>query len=142
MTNMLPQAPENNRKPWADFEGYCRSLTASNHELHIISGPSGIGGSGANGYKEQLNGGVVVPKYTWKVAIVLYNGENDISRVDAKTRTIAVWMPNDQTASNRSWGYYRVSVDDIESKTGYNFFSNLPEEIQKVIEAKVDNVAI
>jgi len=101
-----------------------------------------MGGTGRYGYKEQLSGGVVVPKYTWKVAIVLYNGENDIGRVDAKTRTIAIWMPNDQTASNRSWGYYRVSVDDIESKTGYNFFSNLPEEIQKVIEAKVDNVAI
>lgn len=70
------------------------------------------------------------------------NGENDVVRADAKTRTIAIWMPNDQTASSKSWYNYRVSVDDVESKTGFDFFSNLPDDVEKVIEAKVDNLPI
>lgn len=142
MTNMMPQSPDNNQIPWANFEMYCRLLASRGYELYIVAGPEGVGGTGRYGYKEQLSGGVVVPKYTWKVAIVMYNGEYDVARVNSTTRTIAVWMPNDQTASSKPWYQYRVSVDDVESKTGFNFFSKLPEEIQKVIEAKVDNVAI
>ena len=143
MTNMMPQAPENNQKPWADFENYCRYVASKGNELYIIAGPNGVGGSGRYGYKEKVgNEEVVVPKYTWKVAIILMNGENDVVRADAKTRTIAIWMPNDQTASSKSWYNYRVSVADVESKTGFDFFSNLPDDVEKVIEAKVDNLPI
>ncbi|WP_320053436.1 DNA/RNA non-specific endonuclease [uncultured Acetobacteroides sp.] len=143
MTNMMPQAPENNQKPWADFENYCRYLAKKGYELYIVAGPAGVGGAGRYGYKEKIGDeGVVVPKYTWKVVIALLNGENDVARVDAKTRTIAIWIPNDQTASSKSWYNYRVSIDDIESQTGFDFFSNLPDEVEKVIEAKVDNTPI
>lgn len=143
MTNMMPQAPENNQKPWADFENYCRSLASKGYELYIIAGPADVGGTGRYGYKEKIgNEGVVVPKYTWKVVVALLNGENDVARVDAKTRTIAIWIPNDQAASSKSWYNYRVSIDDVESNTDLDFFSNLPDEVEKVIEAKVDNTPI
>lgn len=139
MTNMVPQTKENNQGPWAEFESYCRYLTANMHELFIISGPQGKGGDGIYGYKETLGSGkIVVPQYTWKVALVLYNGVDDVSRVNEKTRVIAIWMPNDKTPSGKSWRDYRVSADFIEGKTGFDFFSNVPENIQKVIEARVD----
>ena len=51
-------------------------------------------------------------------------------------------MPNNQTASSQSWGYYRVSVASIQAATGYDFLSNVPASIQSAIEAKVDNAAI
>jgi hypothetical protein len=48
MTNMVPQAPDNNQGPWAAFEGYLRTVTDGGKEVYIISGPAGIGGSGSN----------------------------------------------------------------------------------------------
>ena len=139
MTNMVPQAPNNNQIPWANFEMYCRSLAEKGYELYIVSGPQGKGGTGRNGYTETLgSNGIVVPQYTWKVVLAIYNGNDDLKRVSETTRTIGIWMPNTQDASSKSWSAYRVSVDFIEAKTGFDFFSNVPENIQKVIEARVD----
>jgi endonuclease G, mitochondrial len=50
-------------------------------------------------------------------------------------------MPNTQTVNSQTWGYYRKSVDYIESQTGYNFLSNVSTTIQSTIEAKVDTGA-
>ncbi|HEV2834171.1 MAG TPA: DNA/RNA non-specific endonuclease, partial [Pyrinomonadaceae bacterium] len=70
MSNMVPQAPNNNQGPWADLEAYLRTLLAAN-EVYVISGPAGVGGSGDNGSANTIaNGHVTVPAYTWKVALV------------------------------------------------------------------------
>ena len=63
----------------------------------------------------------------------------DVSRVTTSTRLIAVDIPNNAGIRNNDWRSYRTSVDQIESWTGYNFFSAVPASIQSVIEAKVDN---
>ncbi|MCX7922530.1 MAG: DNA/RNA non-specific endonuclease [Clostridia bacterium] len=139
MTNMIPQAPKNNQVTWANLETYARNLVSQGNELYIISGPYGQGGTGSNGYKTTIGNGIVVPSKTWKVIVVIPNGDNDLSRITTSTRVIAVLMPNDQTCSNNPWGYYRVSVDSLESLTGYNFLSNIPETIQTTLESKVDN---
>ena len=139
MTNMIPQAPNNNQITWENLEAYSRHLVSTGNELYIISGGYGSGGTGKNGYMTTVGNGVVVPAYTWKVIVVLSNGNNDISRISTSTRVIAVLMPNDQTASSHPWGYYRVSVDTIESLIGYDFLSSVPTSIQSIIEANVDN---
>jgi endonuclease G len=48
-------------------------------------------------------------------------------------------MPNDQGIRNHDWRWYRVSVDTIEARTGYNLFSNVSDIIENTIEARVDN---
>ena len=58
--------------------------------------------------------------------------------VDKNTRVIAVDMPN-SIGIKSDWKVYRVSVDKIESATGYDFLSKVPKEIQDVIESRVDN---
>ncbi|MEH7418730.1 DNA/RNA non-specific endonuclease [Neobacillus drentensis] len=139
MTNMIPQAPNNNEVTWESLEAYSRTLVSTGNELYIISGGYGSGGTGSNGYKTTVGNGVVVPAKTWKVIVVLPNGNNDISRITTSTRVIAVLMPNDQTTSSHPWSYYRVSVDTIESMTGYDFLSSVPANIQGTIEANIDN---
>jgi len=134
MTNMIPQAPDNNQQTWANLETYCRTLANGGNELYIISG-----GYGVSGYIN--NGNVAVPTYTWKVIMVLPNGTNDVSRVTGSTRVIAVWMPN-QNGISSDWRTFRVTTDFIESTTGYNFFSNVPTSIQAQIESVVDNQLI
>jgi len=139
MSNMIPQAPNNNEITWANLEEYSRSLVSAGNELYVISGGYGSGGTGSNGFKTTVGNGVVVPAKTWKVIVVLPNGNNDASRITASTRVIAVVLPNDQTASSHPWSYYRVSVDSIESMTGYDFLSSVPANVQSVVEASVDN---
>jgi endonuclease G len=48
-------------------------------------------------------------------------------------------MSNSQDCSRKNWGDYRVTVDELQSLTGYNFLSNVPKDIQKAIESKADN---
>ncbi|HEX6185962.1 MAG TPA: DNA/RNA non-specific endonuclease, partial [Pyrinomonadaceae bacterium] len=131
MTNMIPQLPANNQGPWASLETYCRTLVGQGNELYIISGGSGTQGTIASGH-------VNVPSQTWKVIIVIPSGTNDVARVTAATRTIAVILPNSGSI-NSDWRTYRVSVDQIEALTGFDFFSNVPTNIQATIESGVDN---
>jgi endonuclease G, mitochondrial len=144
MTNMMPQAPDNNQGPWEVLESYCRTLVSQGNELYIIAGGTGTGGSGSGGGTTTTiaNGHVTVPAVTWKVIMVLPQGTDDVSRVTTATRTIAVIMPNTQGIRNNDWHQYIVSVDQVEQLTGYDFFSNVPVDIQAVIEARVDNQPI
>ncbi len=64
---------------------------------------------------------------------------DEIARINNNTRVIAVDMPNSQTI-NTDWRSYRVSVDFLEGKTGFDFLSKVPQAIQDVIEAKIDNL--
>src|SRR6185295_17550903 len=131
MTNMIPQLPANNQGVWANLESYSRSLVSQGNELYIVSGGQGLRFFIANGH-------VAVPAQTWKVIIVLPNGANDVARVTTATRTIAVVVPNSGTI-NSDWRTYRVSVDQVEAITGFDFFSNVSTGIQAVIEGQVDN---
>ena len=132
MTNMIPQLPANNQGVWANLETYSRTLVSQGNELYIISGGHGLQHFIANGH-------VAVPAQTWKVIIVLPVGSNDVSRVTTLTRTIAVVMPNSGTIGS-DWRAYRVSVDQVEAITGFDFFSNVSSSIQAVIEGRVDNL--
>ena len=63
--------------------------------------------------------------------------------VDANTsEAIAVMMPNDSSVKGLRWKSFRVSVDLVERETGLNFLSNVPSQVQQVIESKVDNNAL
>ncbi|HEV7906065.1 MAG TPA: DNA/RNA non-specific endonuclease [Pyrinomonadaceae bacterium] len=142
MTNMMPQSPDNNQGPWADLEDYSRTLVNAGYELHIIMGGAGQGGTGSNGGVTMTiaGGHVQVPAETWKVILVQPQGTNDVARVTTSTRVIAVSMPNVQGIRSNNWQQYRVSVDQVEQLTGYDFFSNVPSNVQAVIESVVDNL--
>jgi endonuclease G, mitochondrial len=140
MSNMIPQAPQNNQQTWNNMESYIRSLVTAGNEVYVIMGSYGIGGTGSNGtYNTIDNGRITVPNRIWKVVVVIPNGNNDLSRVTTSTRVIAVNTPNINTVSS-DWKIYRTSVDAIESATGYNLLSNVPLSVQSAIEAVVDNL--
>jgi endonuclease G len=150
MSNMVAQAPGNNQGPWASLESYLRTLTdptnaseSGNNDLFIVSGPAGQGGTGSlGGVTNTLAANhVSVPASTWKVALVVPRDPtrptdvaDAVSRVDCSTRTIAVVMPNDDGIRNDPWQTYLTTVDAVETLTGYDFFSNLPEPYQRCIE--------
>ncbi|GAB3991905.1 DNA/RNA non-specific endonuclease [Spirosoma daeguense] len=143
LSNIVPQAPTFNRQSWRLLEEYCRSLVVEDNELYVLSGPSGKGGTGDNGSATSLAGGkLTVPAALWKVIVVLPVGSNDLSRITAQTRVIAVWMPNTNASGDAKWSNFRTSIDEIEAKTGLDLLSNVPSSIQQSLEAGVDKVTV
>jgi endonuclease G len=138
MTNMIPQAPNNNQRTWANLENYTRTLVSATQEVYVIMGSYGKGGTGSNGTFTTIDQGrVTVPARIWKVVVVLPAGDKDASRVNDGTRIIAVDTPNDNSVLS-TWGSYRTSVNALEEATGLDLLSALPLAVQAQVEAKVD----
>ncbi|GAB4020144.1 hypothetical protein GCM10028808_60310 [Spirosoma migulaei] len=91
----MPQAPQLNRQSWLRLEDYCRNLVVQGNELYIIAGTAGKGGECDSGKATTIaSGKLTVPAALWKVIVVLPVGSDDVNRINAQTRVIAVWMPN------------------------------------------------
>jgi endonuclease G, mitochondrial len=135
LSNMVPQAANNNQGPWAAMENDLRTLARSGRELFIISGGTFSASSNT------IGSGVVVPDKTFKVVVVLNAVGQGPSSVTTSTRVIGVMMPNENNQISRTadWHSFRVSVDAIEAATGDNFLSDVDPAVQAVIEARVDN---
>jgi endonuclease G len=141
MTNIVPQSPVCNQKPWEKLETYCRSLAKKGHELQIVCGPHGVGGSGKNGHRETIGKGkidVTVPAKVWKVIVVLPEAG---AAPRKNTRVIAVIIPNEQSVE-LDWAPYRTSAEAIEKMTGYRFFRNVPAPIATAMRKHVDDVEV
>ena len=135
MTNIVPQAPDNNQVAWEQLESYSRDLAKQGKELYIVAGGHSTGGEGKNGMASVLKGKIAVPQTMWKVILVLDDPAKGLAGINANTRTIAVIMPNKQ-GRDKTWKDFCATVDDIQKLTGYDFFSNVAPDIQKQIEAK------
>ena len=123
MINMLPQNPSNNREVWRELEIYSRDLVDRGFTLHSFAG--------GNGEIKRINKGKIsVPKYTWKVILI---EDSDSKEVDA----IAVIMPNSEKVKRTDWTDYLVTVDQVESVTGYDFFAYLNGDIELQIESEI-----
>lgn len=143
MSNIIPQSPDNNQGPWEKLENYSRELANQGKELYIVAGSSRTGGEGNLGEKETIaDGRVFVPSFTWKIAVVLEQPGLGLAGITENTRVIAINIPNKQGIKNDAWTKYRTSVDQLEELTGYDFLNNVPTEIQKIIEAKIDREMI
>lgn len=147
-TNIVPQAPRNNQNVWKDLEEECRDIAQSGNELYIIAGvwddSNGGGGVGSQGAQTWINDAdnepeyewVCVPEYLWKVILVMdESDEDDIERASTlNCDMIAIWIPNTQDSADEDWTYYAVPVDEVEEKTGYDFFENLPDDVEDYLE--------
>ncbi|HYQ43209.1 MAG TPA: DNA/RNA non-specific endonuclease [Polyangiaceae bacterium] len=134
LSNMVPQAANNNQGPWEKLESYSRTLAGQGKELFIISG--GVGNAGT------IGAGVVVPNSTFKVIAVLDQVGQGPANVTTSTRLIGIVIPNNnsQVAKADDWKPYRVSVRSIEALTGLNFLSDVAQSVQDVIEPRVDTL--
>jgi endonuclease G len=135
LTNMVPQAGNNNRGPWEKLEAELRTIAQTGKELFIIAG--GVYSASST----TIGTGVSVPDKTFKVVVVLDSVGQGAASVTTGTRVIAVMMPNSNSLIGLGdpWRNFRVSVDAIEAATGDDFLSDVDPAIQAVIEARVDN---
>ncbi len=129
MTNMTPQTHDLNAGPWEKLESYSRSMARRNVTLYIIAGQYGD--------KGKIKNKITVPTNFWKIIVVLPNNAG-VSTIDQNTRVIAVDMPNSEGVQNENWRKFRTTVRQIEQRTNYIFFSNLPENARNSLKTKVD----
>lgn len=134
-TNIVPQSPKCNRGPWEKFESHCRDLTRDGSELYVAAGPFGEGGTGDLGARKAIGTpAITVPSAVWKVVMVLPNSD---AFPTPRTRTLAVWMPNDMSVSDK-WKQYAVPVAEVESRTGFKFFPLVPDGVAGAIKGRVN----
>ena len=130
MSNIIPQSPSNNREVWRELEEYSRKLASQGKKLYLVAGGYSIA-------KKIAQSKVVVPAFTWKVILIV--GRSNAETTEDNLQTIAVWIPNSERVGNTDWRDYIVSVDEVEQKTGYDFFARLPRTIQHEIESVAYN---
>ncbi len=137
MTNILPQYHDLNAGPWLRLEEFCEKLSKrENKELFVMAG--GVFPKSKRSTKvigKVIGKDVAVPDKFFKIVIILESGQG-AADVQASTPVIAVIMPNETGIQDNGWEGYRVTIDEIEKRTGYEFLSAVPEAIQRVIEAR------
>jgi hypothetical protein len=120
MSNVSPQKPDFNRGIWKELETKVRQWAKVEHKLYIVTGPVFKDNKGSIG-KE----GVLVPGYFFKLVYDL----------TGKPKMIAFVLPNQE--SNLPLDKFVVSIDKAEELTGFDFFSQLPDDQEKKLERSV-----
>lgn len=131
MSNMMPQAAELNQHIWADVEDYLRDQIKAGNEVYEIAGPTI-----PTDKQERIGDGkVVVPTSCWKVAIILPEGTGDLKRINAKTRILAIGMPNkkDERIAKGDWHNYITTLSKVESVSKFTLFPALPASVKKAL---------
>lgn len=133
MSNIIPQTADNNQGPWEQFEAYCRTQAAAGYEVLVTSGPSLFTGS------DIASGVAAIPGYTWKIAVFVPSGSGTaLSRITTSTRVVSIRMPNVSGIRSNAWTTYISSANQLQTDTGFTFFSALPASTADVLLAKVD----
>ncbi len=125
LSNMCPQTHKLNAGDWEDLENLCRKWAAEYDSIYIVCGP--IIEKGET-YETIGDNKVTVPRQFYKV-IMRWTGDNS-------AEAIGFIMNNDDT--ERPVASYAVTVDSVEARTGINFFSKFPKEVERKAEAKFD----
>lgn len=123
LSNICPQIPALNRGIWKDLEEQSRLWAMDNGSLLITTGPV-MGDT----MKRMGKNGVGIPDAFYKV-ICYTSGK--------KLKGIAFIFEN-RDYKNVSLKTMAIPIDSVEAITGINFFSSIPEKMQKEMESTVD----
>lgn len=122
MSNMSPQAPDFNRGIWEKLESRIRVWVRRDKILYIVTGPVLTKGLQKIGRRNQ----VAVPEQYYKIVLYLKNPES---------RAIAFLMRNEGSA--KPLKSFAVSIDQVETLTGIDFFPHLPDDLENQLEGQV-----
>lgn len=140
MSNMSPQDPQFNRGVWMYLEGQVRDWAKRFGRVYVISGP--VLEKSSNEYKRIGQNHVTVPDFYYKVILVpLYADKEDFKSMNTSNSvmTIGFIIPNHK--SDKVYWNYAVTIDEVEKRTGLDFFSLLEDDIENEVEAtfNIDN---
>ena len=134
-TNSTPQIQNTfNDTIWSNLEGDVRTIAAATDTVYVVTGAAfrKVGGSESITYihpKGDSGKNVPVPNYYWKVLLKVKWTGSGADRTVSSAKAIGVWVPHVQYESN-DYSSYVCSVDQIETWTGFDFFANLPDDLE------------
>ena len=145
LTNMQPQYQSHDGGLWSRLESQVRDYATDDSytdthcdTLYIVKAATitdkvTIDGTQVDGiYASKCNDKLLVPKYFY-MALLHYNKELDAYQA------IAFWTEHlSTTQSVAHLADYAISIDELERRTGIDFFCNLPDEIEEDIESTLD----
>ncbi len=136
MTNLTPQIQNGfNGGIWNNLETAVRDLVSSCDTVYVITGAAfrdkTIGTETINTIVNGRDGKTIpVPNYYWKALLKVRWSGNTV----VEASTIGFWLPH-KDLKGQDYADYTLSVTDIESKTGIDIFTNLPDTIEATAEA-------
>jgi endonuclease G len=124
MSNMSPQAGPFNQGIWRELEALVRSFAITERDVYIVTGP-------------------ILPKTKTPETITIGPSEVTVPEAYYKVvwdrtepmKMIGFILPN--KGSSEPLQSFVVSVDEVEQKTGLDFFSMLPKEQQEALESNI-----
>lgn len=132
MTNMQPQVGNLNEKIWSDMEGKVRGWASSADTLYVCKG-----GTIDSNDKiiDQTKSGFIVPRYFFMAVLA----KNSLGY-----KAMGFWIEHlDVDQRSKGIASFVVNIDDLEQKTGIDFFCNLPDDVESKVEGlSVDKVKI
>lgn len=134
-TNVTPQIQNGfNGGIWNKLEQGVRALAQATDTVYVVTGAAfrKAGGSEEIKYIQPAHDTkqCPVPNYYYKVLLKVRRAADGSV---ASASSVGVWMEH-RIYSGDSYTNYTVTVDQIEEWTGFDFFANLPEEIQSAAE--------
>jgi len=132
LLNACPQREHNNAGIWLDMEKKTIAWANKYGSVWVICGPvfNGQTPSSFIGEPEKGELQVAVPDAFFK--IVVREGTTP-----EKPEVLAFIYPQDTERKDKEHGKYLMSVDEVEKRTGLDFFMSLSFEAQRVIEGDV-----
>ena len=121
LSNMMPQAPGNNRGIWKYLEEYTRTWATKYGQVYVVTGTLYDKDS------KPMGKGALIPSFVWKIIVEPKSG-----------KAIAFMFPNEKL-DPKTINEYVVSVAELEQYTKINFFPNLPANL-KAMETTKGNI--
>lgn len=136
MTNMQPQYANFNSGIWLNMENQIRTWNSDRFRDTLYVCKGGTIDKGDQILKT-TDKGLIVPKYFFMA--VLSKNSDPVYR---GYKAIGFWVEHsNKDLKNDKLTKYVVSIKELEELTGIDFFCNLPDDIEKVVESRVAPLA-
>jgi endonuclease G len=122
LSNAVPQKPSANTGPWRRLENAVRRAARTADRVHVFTGALFEGEPRTIGA-----GQVAVPSHTYKVILLIHG--------DSAAAMFAAIVPNHENVSG-SLDQFTVTVDEVEQRTGLDFFSELDDALENDLESR------
>ena len=135
MTNMQPQVNGFNSKVWATMEAQVRRWNSNSFRdtLYVVKG-------GTIDRSDQIittigrgQNKIPVPKFFF-MALLCKKKTNNTNSTTGGYRALGFWIQHKSNVST-DLSPYVVNIDELERLTGIDFFCNLPDQYEQIVES-------
>ncbi len=124
LTNVIAQNQSVNAGRWRSLESAVRRIAANADSVLVFSGPL----FDSKTIEFLQPGGVAVPTHTYKVLLAVQAGRRTM---------FAAIIPNDRNPP-QPLNFFTVTVDEVERRTGFDFFSFLEDVEETTLESRLE----